>query len=331
MTGPAPSGQHEILVQADNVWKFFGSISVLKGVHLTLESGQIHALLGGNGAGKSTLMRMIAGLHPVDQGDLFIRGERANKLTPVLSRQLGIHLVPQEPMLFPNLSIEENVLMHMPGNRAELKARLSSLVREVGAHLDLQATAGQLEVADQQMVEILRGLIRKAKILILDEPTSALTPREVAKLFERMRALAEQGVGIFFISHKLGEIREIANIVSILRDGKVVMAGPPNDYSDAEIVRAMTQIEGGTDSVLGDRGADHEYGAEMLNVTDLCGEGFAHVSFKLRAGEVLGLAGVVGSGRTELAETIYGIRKAARGSVLIDGQDANPYQTTGEP
>ncbi len=321
MTDLGPSGQHETLIRADAIWKFFGSVSVLKGVDLALESGQIHALLGGNGAGKSTLMKIIAGLYSVDQGDLFVCGERANSLTPVLSRQLGIHLVPQEPMLFPNLTIEENVLMHMPGNRLELKDRLVELVKELGANLDLQTSAGQLEVADQQMVEILRGLIRRARILILDEPTSALTPREVAKLFDRMRGLVAQGVGIFFISHKLNEIREIADIVSILRDGKVVMAGPPKDYSDAQIVRAMTQLDGKTAISGRAISVQKVNGAEMLRVQDLCGEGFAHVSLSLHEGEVLGLAGVVGSGRTELAETLYGIRKAARGKISMQGED----------
>ncbi|MDD7908838.1 autoinducer 2 ABC transporter ATP-binding protein LsrA [Pseudovibrio exalbescens] len=321
MTEQIPSTLRETLIKADAIWKFFGSVSVLKGVDLTLESGQIHALLGGNGAGKSTLMKIIAGLHPVDRGDLYVGGVKANNLTPVLSRQLGIHLVPQEPMLFPNLTVEENVLMHMPGNRAELKSRLIDLIKEVGSSLELHTPAGQLEVADQQMVEILRGLIRNARILILDEPTSALTPREVAKLFTRMRALSAQGVGIFFISHKLGEIREIAETVSILRDGKVVLAGPPKSFSDAEIVRAMTQIEGKSAFEIDEARPEFTEGMEVLRVQNLCGEGFAHISFSLHAGEVLGLAGVVGSGRTELAETLYGIRKAARGRITVDGLD----------
>ena len=322
MTDPKPSGQRKQLIKADSIWKFFGNVTVLKGVDLVLESGQIHALLGGNGAGKSTLMRIIAGLHGVDQGDLYINGEHANKLTPVLARQMGIHMVPQEPLLFPNLSIEENVLMNMKGNRVAMHTRLVELAKEIGTNMDLQAPAGQLEVADQQMVEILRGLIRDAQILILDEPTSALTPREVKLLFDRMRALAAQGVGIFFISHKLNEIREIADVVSILRDGRVVMAGPPKSYTDAEIVRAMTKVEGGSENVLGERHQQTHHGKVVLEVDNLCGEGFANLSFTLHEGEILGLAGVVGSGRTEMAETIYGIRKAARGKVLIGGQDA---------
>lgn len=321
MAGTSPTDQRIPLVEARQIWKFFGSIAVLRGVDLTLRPGEVHALLGGNGAGKSTLMKMIAGLHRLDRGELLVCGEDASAMTPVTARQAGIHLVPQEPMLFPSLSVEENVLMHVPGNRKELRARLETMITEIGAGMTLSTQAGQLEVADQQMVEILRGLIRDARILILDEPTSALTPREVGKLFERIRALTAQGVGIFFISHKLGEIREIADIVSILRDGQVVLAGAPKTFSDAEIVAAMTHVEGKEGFTLGHAAAaPAERGPERLRVEGLAGEGFADVTFSLHAGEILGLAGVVGSGRTELAETIYGIRPAARGRILVEGK-----------
>lgn len=320
MAGSSPSDQRPLLVEARQIWKFFGAIAVLRGVDLTLKAGEVHALLGGNGAGKSTLMKMIAGLYRLDRGELLIGGADASAMTPVTARQAGIHLVPQEPMLFPSLSVEENVLMHVPGNYKELRARLETMIAEIGAGMTLSTQAGQLEVADQQMVEILRGLIRDARILILDEPTSALTPREVGKLFERIRALTAQGVGIFFISHKLGEIRAIADTVSILRDGQVVLAGPPAAFTDAEIVAAMTHVEGREGFTLGHAAAPAERGPERLRVEGLAGEGFADVTFSLHSGEILGLAGVVGSGRTELAETIYGIRPAARGRMLIDGK-----------
>ncbi|MDR3496001.1 MAG: autoinducer 2 ABC transporter ATP-binding protein LsrA [Ancalomicrobiaceae bacterium] len=320
MTESMPAGPSVPLIEAKAIWKFFGGIPVLKGIDLTLQPGQVHALLGGNGAGKSTLMKIIAGLYRVDRGELFVRGAAMNHLSPVTSSELGIYLVPQEPLLFPSLSVEENVLMHVPGNRKELRTRLLRLIQEVGASLQLSTLAGQLEVADQQMVEILRGLIRQARILILDEPTSALTPREVGKLFERIRALTAQGVGIFFISHKLGEIRTIADTVSILRDGKIVLAGPPRSYSDAEIVHAMTQVEGKSAFEVDGVRPPPNLGREVLRVERLCGEGFADISFSLRAGEVLGLAGVVGSGRTELAETVYGIRPLARGHIFVDGE-----------
>jgi len=320
MAGSSPSDPRPPLVEARQIWKFFGSIAVLRGVDLTLRPGEVHALLGGNGAGKSTLMKMIAGLHRLDRGELRINGADASAITPVLARQAGIHLVPQEPMLFPSLTVEENVLMHVPGNRKALRERLEAMIIEIGAGMTLSTLAGQLEVADQQMVEILRGLIRDARILILDEPTSALTPREVGKLFDRIRALTAQGVGIFFISHKLGEIREIADVVSILRDGQVALAGAPKSFTDGEIVAAMTHVEGKEAFSLGHACKSAVCGEERLRVEGLAGEGFAEVSFSLHAGEILGLAGVVGSGRTELAETIYGIRPVARGRIFVDGK-----------
>ena len=326
------SGTETALLEACAVWKFFGSNAVLKGIDLSLMPGQVHALLGGNGAGKSTLMKIIAGLYIADRGEVRIQGQRTILNNPTAAHQQGIYLVPQEPMLFPNLSVEENILLHMPDNRIELRARLLKLIDELGTPLDLSSTAGQLEVADQQVVEILRGLVRQARILILDEPTSALTPHEVTRLFERIRALTAQKVGIFFISHKLGEIRAIADVVSIMRDGKIALAGPPSQFTDTQIVRAMTQVDGpgkkeseGTNtSILGTSAATHQKGAEVLRIDRLSGEGFANVSFSLYAGEILGLAGVVGSGRTELAETLYGLRPLVRGSILMDGQEIKP-------
>ncbi len=328
MVQTTSSGADAPLLEACAVWKFFGSNAVLKGIDLTLMPGQVHALLGGNGAGKSTLMKIIAGLYVADRGEVRIRGQQTTLNTPTAAHQHGIYLVPQEPMLFPNLSVEENILMHMPEERSKLRTRLQKLIGELGTPLDLSVPAGQLEVADQQVVEILRGLVREARILILDEPTSALTPHEVTRLFDRIHALSTQKVGIFFISHKLGEIRAIAEVVSFMRDGKIALAGPPSDFTDTQIVRAMTQVDGGDKkntgendtSVLGTASKARSDGAEVLRVDRLCGEGFANVSFSLHAGEILGLAGVVGSGRTELAETLYGLRPAARGSVFMDGQ-----------
>lgn len=329
MAHSTPSDTDIPLLEARTVWKFFGSNAVLKGIDLTLMPGQVHALLGGNGAGKSTLMKIVAGLYLADSGELYVNGQPAPIVSPTAAHQFGIHLVPQEPLLFPNLTVEENTLMNLKANRSELRSRLLSLIDELGTPLNLNATAGQLDVADQQMVEILRGLIRQARILILDEPTSALTPHEVNRLFDRIRALSAQKVGIFFISHKLGEIRTIADTVSILRDGRVVLQGPPKMFSDTKIVRAMT-VADATDNrdettsppVAGTaKPSSSAARADVLRVEKLCGEGFANISFSLHAGEILGLAGVVGSGRTELAESLYGLRPTARGRVLLEEHD----------
>ncbi|MCS5982740.1 autoinducer 2 ABC transporter ATP-binding protein LsrA [Klebsiella quasipneumoniae subsp. similipneumoniae] len=279
------------LLEARQIRKQFSGVAVLKGIDFTLCAGQVHALMGGNGAGKSTLMKIIAGVETPDSGELTI-GERAfARLNPALAHQLGIYLVPQEPMLFPNLSVRENILFRLP-KRADTTARLQEKLQQLNCQINLDASASTLEVADQQMVEILRGLMREARILILDEPTASLTPGETERLFSQIRALQALDVGIVFISHKLPEIRQLASHVSVMRDGAVVLSGETAGYGDQQLISAMTPAS--RDHALSDtqklwlalpgnrRTQAQDF--PVLRVEDLTGEGFIDLSLEIRAG-----------------------------------------------
>lgn len=316
------------LIKVHQVSKQFSGVAVLKGIDFTLMPGEVHALMGGNGAGKSTLMKIIAGVEKADSGVIELYGKRYSQLKPGLAHELGIYLVPQEPMLFPNLTVQENILFRL-AKRADLLPRLQEKMQQLGCDIPLQAAASTLEVADQQMVEILRGLMRDARILILDEPTASLTPGETEKLFRQIRALQALDVGIIFISHKLPEIHQIASHISVMRDGHIVLQGETATFTDKELINAMTPVNRQHSlsetqklwlGLPGNRRTEPQ-DFPVLRVENLTGEGFISLSFELYAGEIVGLAGLVGSGRTELAETLYGLRPVRGGRVFLESKD----------
>lgn len=305
-----------VLAELSSVSKSYAGVPVLKQVDFSVRSGEIHALLGGNGAGKSTLMKILAGLVSATGGQVRLGGVPLTPATPAQAQAMGLYLVPQEAHIFPNQSVLTNICVGMPKPANAYRARVEALIAQLGVTLSPDAKAATLEIADRQIIEILRGLLREAKVLILDEPTSALTPHEVDTLFGHMRALRMQGHGLIFISHKLHELRKVSDRITVLRDGYVAFARDMNASLDSEILSAMSP---GVTALEKRYKAGHAVGAPVLALEELSGEGFANMSFELRAGEIVGLTGVVGAGRTELAETLVGLRSRRAGQITLAG------------
>lgn len=321
--------QPDALMSVRGITKSFGSNAVLKGIDLSIQPGEVVALIGGNGAGKSTLMKIIMGIYTCDEGEILIDGKQVKLGKPAASLAEGIYLVPQEPLLFPNMTVLENILIGFDEKETELKKRLAGHMEGLGFHLDLQRKASTLSIAEQQLVELLRGLMRNARILILDEPTSALTFGEVEALFKVMRDLKTKGIGMFYITHRLNEVFEIASRVAIMRDGLITLEGPVENFTKEMLIQGLLPQDAET---LGKgeqtyEPVDYKALKPVLEVRGLTGYGFSDITFDLYPGEILGIAGVVGAGRTELISTIFGRDKTLGGKVLLDGKDITGLST----
>ena len=325
----ADTGSARTLAVKD-IRKSFGTNEVLKGVSISLRAGEVLALIGGNGAGKSTLMKIIMGIYRADSGEIELDGKTVNLSNPSAALAAGIYMVPQEPMLFPNMTVEENILMGFSEKAPELKSRLSAHMRELDFRLNLQRKANTLSIAEQQLVEILRGLLREAKVLILDEPTSALTFGEVQSLFRVIGDLKNKGISMIYITHRLTEVFEVATDVAIMRDGIITLQGPVGEFTKEMLIRGLLptdaemHVSGGGEYVP----VDYAGLKPVMEVQGLTGYGFSDISFKLYPGEILGIAGVVGAGRTELISTIFGRDKVLSGKVMLEGKDITGLSTS---
>lgn len=319
------------LICVKGIYKSFGQNNkVLKGIDLKVHAGEVISLIGGNGAGKSTLMKIIMGIMQPDQGEIEIRGEKVALTKPSIALSHGIYMVPQEPMLFPNMTVEENVTIGFNEKSSELRKRLVNLMDEIGWKIDLSRKAGGLSIAEQQLVEILRGLLRNAKLLILDEPTSALTFDEVKSLFKCVTDLKAKGIGIIYITHRLAEVFEISTHVSILRDGIVTLNGPIENFTREMLVKGLLPPDMDNQSVkewAQKRRIDYDKLEPVFKLVDYSGYGFHKINLEVYPGEILGVAGVVGGGRTEIASTIFGRDKVLGGKVILDGKDITGLDT----
>ena len=269
------------------------------------------------------------GIYSMDAGSICVDGKYCRLARPSAALAEGIYLVPQEPLLFPNMSVEENILIGFTQPAAELRRRLHRHMEELGFTLNLQRKANTLSIAEQQLVEILKGLMREANVLILDEPTSALTFGEVEALFRVVEDLKAKGISMIYITHRLSEVFEIATHVAIMRDGVITLQGPAKDFTREMLIRGLLP----EDAQLHGTGAapyvpvDTHGKAPVLEVKHLTGYGFCDISFELYPGEILGIAGVVGAGRTELISTIFGMDRVLSGQVLLEGRDITGLPT----
>jgi len=314
----------EYILELKNISKRFGGVEVLHGVSFALRPGEVHALLGENGAGKSTLIKVITGIHQPDGGEIFLNGQRVHFDDALQARQAGIAAIYQELSLCPDLNVAENIFLgRQPttvGGRIDwrkLYSEAERLLTSLGVHLDLRTKARELSIAQMQSVEISRAFSLDARILIMDEPTSSLTLNEVAELFGLVRRLREQGTAIIFISHRLEELFEVADRVTVLRDGSYIDTRLVKDVSRDELVRLMV---GRTISNLFPK-QDVQPGEIALKVDHLTHTGiFEDISFELRKGEILGMAGLVGAGRTDVARAIFGVVPPTSGTIEIEGR-----------
>ncbi len=312
-------------VEMRGIVKRFPGVLANDRVDLTVNRGEIHALLGENGAGKSTLMNVLAGLYRPDAGEIRIRGQPADIRSPRDATRLGIGMVHQHFMLVEPQTVAENVILGLGRPRFRLdmpgvEAEIGELSAHYGLHVDPSAYIWQLSVGEQQRVEILKMLYRGAEILVLDEPTAVLAPQEIADLFRNLRSMVAEGKSIVFISHKLGEVMEIADRITVLRKGQVTALGlQPSETTRADLARLMVgravlfrierEAQEAGDALLTVEGvsADNDKGLPALR----------NVSFQVRSGEILGVAGVAGNGQRELAEVITGLRPATGGRVFL--------------
>ncbi len=313
------------LLIASNVTKSYAGVQALKNASFDLQAGEVHALIGENGAGKSTLIKIITGAVENDGGELLLGGERITANSPQHARSLGIAAIYQQPALFPELSVAENIAFGMERrglwSRIDWRGRrkrAEELLTQVGAKISPDALAGELSMPEQQLVEIARSLGAEAKVLIMDEPTASLSEEDTQNLFRVIRELRARGVGIIYISHRLEELPIIADRVTVLRDGNTIETRLMSEVDRQELIRLMVGRE--LSAVFPKRAVPiGEVVLELRNVSNELA-GVRNVNLTVRAGEILGLAGLVGAGRTELARTLFGLTPADEGEIFLNGE-----------
>jgi rhamnose transport system ATP-binding protein len=320
----APSAPGAATLELRDVAKAFGPVVALSSGNIRVDAGSIHALVGENGAGKSTLVKIVAGVHRRDSGEILLSGRSVDFASTAESKSLGIAVIYQEPTLFPDLSVTENIFMGRqplgPGrriDRATMYAEAEAIFQRLGVHIDPRRPAEGLSIADQQIIEIAKAISLDAQLLIMDEPTAALSGVEVERLFAVARSLRDEGRALIFISHRFDEVFALCDQITVMRDGEYIATRTTAETNVDEIVALMVGREVGdlypkTPAYIGE---------PVLQVEGLTSAGEFHdISFEVRAGEIVGLAGLVGAGRSEIARAVFGVDRYDSGSVRLSGR-----------
>lgn len=324
-------GVDAMFVEMKNIRKSFGSNAVLKDVSFTLKGGEICALLGENGAGKSTLMNILGGVHQMDSGSISLDGKQVKFATPAQSQEAGIAFIHQELNLINDLPIYENMFLgrelKTKRGRLDLERMMNEtkeVFKQMNVQLDPKTFVSDLDASYKQIVEICRAMMMNASIIIMDEPTTSLTDQEIERVFSMMKTLKDKNVGIIFISHKLNEVMSVCDRFTVLRDGGLVAEGNINEVTTNDLARHMVGYEVRTGSLLKEK----KLGKEVLRVEGLTNNrDYRDIHFSIKAGEVLGVTGLLGDGRSELFQTIFGVDKPSSGKIFLNGMEVKIKST----
>ncbi len=316
----------EEFLKVNNISKSFAGVHALQDVSFTINKGEIHCLIGENGSGKSTLIKLIAGVYEPDQGEIIIAGKSFKRLHPIDTIREGIQIIYQDFSLFPNFTVAENIAINTQlsynrkfVNMREVRRIAREALESINVHMDLDTLVGQMSVADKQLIAISRALLQNAHLIIMDEPTTALTRREVQSLFTVINNLKAKGISILFVSHKLNEVLEISDRTMVLRNGVKVIDAEAKEFDQAKMAYYMTGRNIENENIA--CGEINPEETPLLSVNNLTSAGnFKDISFNLYKKEIVGITGLLGSGRTELALALFGMNPAENGSICIDGK-----------
>lgn len=313
---------NDFILKLENITKEYSGVTALKNINLEFEKGKVHSIVGGNGAGKSTFIKIISGAHKQTEGKIIYKGKEVNNNSPYNSMKNGIACVYQELNVIPYLTVWENIFYgyeeksHMFLDKKSMREKSKKILKDLGVNLEVNKLVKDIGVGNQQIVEIAKSLIRNVEVLILDEPTASLTKKEIENLFFILDKLKNKGVTIIYISHRLDEVMEISDYISVFRDGELIASEINENLDQQEIIKYMV----GRNLEITGYSQDYSKDEVVLKVENMSSKYVKDINFQLKKGEILGIAGLVASGRTELANVIFGVDKITQGNIYINGK-----------